>query len=246
MKKAIIYTRVSSNDQIENTSLQHQFEKCKTFAKLKDFKIVKHYSDEGFSGKNFNRPSFQLLIKEQDKFEIIICYSLDRFSRSTFELLKIIKEFKDLGKEIYFLNPMINTSDKYGEFFMTILSAIAQLERSMILERTRNGIKERFKQGKLQNRIPFGYNKNCTINKKQAKKVEEIFKYRIMNPKEPIIQIAKKFKMPNSSIHLILRNKFYIGHMKYKGKLKRDNHKAIISKRDFEKACEIFKNKKII
>lgn len=242
MKKAIIYTRVSSQEQIENTSIQFQYKKCKLFAKIKNLKDIKHYSDKGFSGKNFDRPSFKQLIKDKDKFDVIICYSLDRFSRSTFELLDIIRTLNEEKKEIYFLNPMVNTSDKYGEFFMTILSAIAQLERSMILERAKNGIEERFKQGKLQNRIPLGYNKSGIINKQQAKKIKEIFKYRIKNPKEPITQIAKKFRMPNSSIHLILRNKFYIGYMKYGGKLKKGNHKVIISKRDFEKVQKLRKN----
>ncbi len=241
MKKAIIYTRVSSQDQIENTSLHNQLNKCTIFAQLKNLKIINHYSDKGFSGKNFNRPSFKLLTEKMDTYDVIICYSLDRFSRSTFELLKIIKTFKKKKKEIYFLNPMIDLSSKYGEFFVTILSAIAQLERNMIIERTQQGIKERLKQGKPQNRIPFGYNKNCTINKRQANIIKKIFSHKIKNPKKPVLQLSKEFKIANSSINLILRNEFYVGYIKYNKKLIKGQHKAIISKKDFYKMQEILK-----
>ena len=242
MKKAIIYTRVSSNEQIENTSIKQQLEKCKLFAQLKDFKIVRHYSDKGFSGKNFDRPAFQCLMREKNNFDVIICYALDRFSRSTFELLEVIKELKHDNKDVYFLNPMIDTSDKYGEFFMTVLSALAQLERGILLERTSNGIRVRFKEGKLQNRAPLGYNNNGSINPKQAKIVKRIFKLRLENPLIPIKELSKKFQIPNSSMHVILRNRFYTGYVKYRKEFRKGKHQAIISKEDFQKVQELFRD----
>ena len=231
MDKAVIYARVSSLEQIHNTSLKIQLEKCRDFAKLKDFVVVGSYCDKGFSGKNFERPGFMEMFKEMNGYDIVLCYSLDRFSRSTFELLKMINKFREAEKSIYFLNPLIDINDKYGEFFITVLSAIAQLERNMILERAKSGIDKRFQEGKLQNRPPFGYDSHGNLIDSDAKKVLGIFK----NAKKLCMNcLCKKFDIPLSSIRFILRNKFYAGYITYNGKMKKSNYPTIISESFFE------------
>ena len=243
MKKAAIYARVSSIEQAGNTSIKTQLKRCESFALAKNFKVIEEYCDEGYSGKNFERPEFKRMISDFDKFEIIICYSLDRFSRSTLELLKVIQSIREKGKKIYFLNPLIDVNDNYGEFFITILSALAQLERNMILDRTKSGTRQRFSEGKIQNRPPFGYKKDGKIDHLNALKVKRIFSSMKSRPCT-FKEMSKRFKMPVSTIRFILNNRFYFGEVRYGKDVCYGNHKPIISRELFEEVQKILCNKK--
>jgi len=109
-RKAIIYTRVSTDEQKENGfSLREQEQSLRKFCKKEGIEVAKHYQDD-HSAKNFNRPSFQTMLddlkQKKVKADLFICVRWDRFSRNVEESLKMKKTFKSLGLELKFLEGM--------------------------------------------------------------------------------------------------------------------------------------------
>lgn len=124
------YARVSAVDQ--NVSRQ---------VKALEVECDKIFVEKVSAAKTENRPQFQEMMRYLREGDVLQVTSADRLARSTRDLLDIVQSLKDRGVQVEFLdNPALNTDTPQGEFMLTILAAVAQLERSIIRERQAEGI----------------------------------------------------------------------------------------------------------
>lgn len=139
-KKAVIYARVSTGEQ----NLNNQIEQLKTMQKLQNYIFSGVYSDK-MSGGSANRPEFQRMLKDARlrKFDVILVWSLDRFSREGINnTLTYLKHLKNHGIALKSLKESwLDTSDTgMGELLIAIFSWVAEQERRRISERTKAGL----------------------------------------------------------------------------------------------------------
>ena len=99
--------------------------------------------DTGISGAKERRPQLDRLIADahKRKFEVIVVWKFDRFARSVSHLLRALENFRALGIEFVSLSEQIDTSTPTGKMIFTVLGAVAELERSLIAERVRAGLR---------------------------------------------------------------------------------------------------------
>jgi DNA invertase Pin-like site-specific DNA recombinase len=112
----------------------------------KGWTISHEYVDTGWSGAKESRPALDELMADAQRglrdFEAIAVWKFDRFARSTKHLLRALETFQALGIGFVSLTESVDTSTPYGKLVFTILGAVAELERSLIAERIRNGMKK--------------------------------------------------------------------------------------------------------
>ncbi len=130
MKKVILYSRVSTEQQVINGhSIETQINNLKNYAELKGYTNTVILTDEGLSGKNTNRSSFIKMMEmvKKNEVEAIIVYSLGRFARSVVDTIKAIDILNKHSVSFHSLTENIDTSTAIGRFFTTILASLAQL-----------------------------------------------------------------------------------------------------------------------
>jgi DNA invertase Pin-like site-specific DNA recombinase len=139
--RAAIYARVSTvgNGQ----SPQMQIRELREFAKRRGWAVSGEYVDEGISGAKDSRPELNRLMAEahRRKFDVVIVWKFDRFARSVSHLLRALETFNALGISFVSLSESLDTSTPAGKMVFTVLGAVAELERSLIGERVRAGLR---------------------------------------------------------------------------------------------------------
>ncbi len=140
-KRYALYARVSTSDQ--KNGLEAQVRALKVYceqAKITDYEL---FADENISGAIISRPSLDRMMKavRQGEISTVIVYSFSRFARSTTHLLSALEEMKERQTEFISLTERIETNSPMGKAFFTVIAAISQLERELIVERVKNGLK---------------------------------------------------------------------------------------------------------
>lgn len=150
MARCAIYTRVSTRDQ--NADLQ--VDELRQFAADRGFDVVGIYKDQGVSGKNTKRPEFSRMMSDarKGKFEVVLCWKFDRFSRSLRDLVNHLAEFKALNVDFISKQDGQDTTTPGGKLLFHIFAAIAEFERSVIGERTSAGMQAAKRRGRVLGR----------------------------------------------------------------------------------------------
>jgi DNA invertase Pin-like site-specific DNA recombinase len=153
IKKAAIYTRVSTQDQHPEMQRQELVE----YVKRRGWSLYKEYSDKGVSGSVERRPALDALLEDcrRKKIDFVVVWKFDRFARSLKQLLNALELFRTLGIGFVSCTEAIDTSLPHGEMLFQIIGAIAQWERSLIVERVRAGLQHARSQGKKLGRPPL-------------------------------------------------------------------------------------------
>ncbi len=157
------YIRVSTDEQARSgISLDLQELKIRDYAKLNDLDLFKVIRDEGESGKNLKRPGMEEIIWliKNKKIDGVIIYKLDRLSRKVIDTLNLIEQFDRHNIAFHSITERIDTKTAMGRFFITILSALAQMERDTISERTKGVLNYKRSLGGLAGGTPYGYRSN--------------------------------------------------------------------------------------
>lgn len=245
MKKKIegdqvgVYVRVSTEEQAkEGISIDAQIERCKAFCKARNWNVFKIYTDAGYSAGSLKRPALKDLINDinNKKFNILLVYKIDRFSRNLKDLISVLEDLKSKDINFTSVTEQIDTTNAMGKAFFQIIGVFAELERGMVKERVELAFDKKINDGEALHRAPLGYiyrNKKLIINDKEAEKVREIFNMWVsgINYKD----ISTKFNIPVSTLYEIIKNPIYIGKIRYRGKLYHAKYKGIIDEELFFK-----------
>ena len=129
-----------------------------TGEKQRGFEIVKEYTDHGISGARAKRPGLDDLLREARlvRFNVVLVWSCDRLARSTRHFLEVLDELNHLGIEFVSLREQIDTGGPLGRAIITIVGAVAELERSLIIEPVRAGMRRAKLEGRRLGRPPLG------------------------------------------------------------------------------------------
>ena len=185
-KKCYIYIRVSTAMQVEGYSLEAQKERLTKFAEFQDMEVVREYCDAGKSGKSITgRPEFQRMLQdvaeERDGVAFILVFKLSRFGRNAADVLNSLQLIQDYGVNLVCVEDGIDSSKDSGKLTITVLSAVAEIERENILVQTMEGRKQKAREGKWNGgQAPFGYdldskNSSLTVNEEEAEIVRIIY-----------------------------------------------------------------------
>ena len=184
MRKAYIYTRVSTAIQVDGYSLEAQEKALEKFADAKDIQIVGRYKDEGKSGKDIeNRPDFKRMLSDienhKDNVDFVLVFKLSRFGRNTRDVLNSYDVLKNNGCNLLCSEEPIDTSSAVGEVILAILAAIAEMERENISIQTMAGRIQKASDGKWNGGFaPYGYSLEegkLVINEEEAEIIRLIF-----------------------------------------------------------------------
>jgi len=152
--RAAIYARVSTSNHGQDVSLQTR--ELREYCERRGWQLVGEYVDVGISGTKEKRPELDRLLADahRRKCDAVVCWKFDRFARSVSHLLKALETFQALGIEFVSLTEGIDTSTPAGRMVFTVLGAVAELERSLIVERVKAGLRNARAKGARLGRPP--------------------------------------------------------------------------------------------
>jgi len=240
------YVRVSTENQLENYSIDEQVERIEAYCKAKGWTLLKTYTDGGYSGGNTNRPALQQMLKaiREDQADAVVVYKLDRLSRSQKDTLTLIEdEFLTHNTDFISINENFDTSTPFGRAMIGILSVFAQLEKDQITERFTMGRIARSKAGYFHGggNPPFGYRYEegqLIVHEAQAVMVREIFERFLSGASINAIQRRMQSSYGGSwsatKIRNILTNNLYTGKVKFAGEVYEGRHQPILSPETFD------------
>ena len=135
--KAALYCRVSNGNQ----SPQMQLRELRQYCQRREWEVTE-YVDQGISGTREKRPELDRLMADAHRrqFDVVVVWKFDRFARSVSHLLRALETFRALGIDFVSLSEQMDTSTPTGKMVFTVLGAVAELERSLIVERVRSGL----------------------------------------------------------------------------------------------------------
>lgn len=185
-QKCYIYIRVSTAMQVDGYSLEAQRDRLTKFAEFQGMEVVREYCDAGKSGKNITgRPEFTQMLQdvanERDAVNYILVFKLSRFGRNAADVLNSLQYIQDFGVNLICVEDGIDSSKDSGKLTITVLSAVAEIERENILVQTMEGRRQKAREGKWNGgQAPFGYsldkeNSTLVINPEEADIVRIIF-----------------------------------------------------------------------
>ena len=161
-KKCVLYPRVSTEMQVEGYSLEGQKHGLKRFADREDMQVVDIYEDAGKSGKSIEgRPAFKKMLSDIEnglEIDYVLVYKLSRFGRNAADILNSLEFIQSYGVNLICIEEGIDSSQTSGKLLISVLSAVAEIERENILEQTMNGRREKARQGGWNGGFaPYGY-----------------------------------------------------------------------------------------
>ena len=152
MKRAALYSRVSTYDQNPQTQILD----LRQMAAQRGYEIVQEYSDK-ISGTKAKRPGLdQMMIDaRRGRFDVLLVWACDRIARSTRHFLEVLDDLSRLEVEFISFRENIDTAGPLGRAIIVIIGAIAELERSLIVERVRAGMRRARLEGQHIGRQPL-------------------------------------------------------------------------------------------
>ena len=237
-KKCVLYPRVSTEMQVDGYSLEGQKNSLKRFADREEMEIVGIYEDAGKSGKSIEgRPAFKKMlsdIKNGLEIDYILVYKLSRFGRNAADILNSLEFVQSYGINLICIEEGIDSSQTSGKLLISVLSAVAEIERENIIEQTMNGRREKARQGGWNGGFaPYGYylkDNQLLIEETEAEAIRIIFD-KFANSDVGLGGVAKYLnlqgikKIPRQNgtletwsshfIRLILDNPVYCGKIAY-------------------------------
>jgi len=188
-KRAALYLRVSTLDQ--NPQTQGHDLRC--MAQQRNLEIVKEYVDHGVSGTRARRPGLDALMRDarHGQFDIVLVWACDRLARSVKHFLEVLDELSHLNIEFVSFREQLDTGGPLGRAVVTIISVVAELERSLIIERVRAGMRRARLEGRHIGRKPLVIDRAA------------IFRERAQG--RSLSQIAQTFRISRATPSRVLR-----------------------------------------
>lgn len=265
--KVAIYARVSTDEQAKKYSIPAQLDLLRNFAQANSYEIFREYIDKGESGTLSERPELQELLNDARRgmFKVVLVYRIDRFFRNTRRLLNTVDELTKLGVSFKSVTEPFDTSNPIGNFMVSLLGSVAQLERDTFIQRSRMGTVKSAKSGNVLTSVSlYGYKYNrekldYEVNEEEAKVVREIFRF-YTESDSSLIKVARRLnelgyrtrrglKWVSDRVHQILVSTAYYGKWYYRTKYHPDpipvNVPSLIDRKLFDKAQRFLKERRI-
>lgn len=202
--KIAIYSRKSKFTG-KGDSIENQVQMCKDYAiaNIKNKKLeFDIYEDEGFTGENLNRPKFKKLMSKLKDYDVLICYRLDRISRTVSDFSSTLEILDSNNCDFISIKEQFDTSSPMGRAMIYIASVFAQLERETIAERVKDNMLELAKNGRWSGgRTPLGY-KSETSSYLDNENAERTVVKLIQDEKElELVDLIYKTYLEQGSLH---------------------------------------------
>jgi site-specific DNA recombinase len=247
------YIRVSTDRQAEEGfSLEAQAAKIRALCQAQGWQLCDHiYVDAGVSGKSTDRPEFQRMLEaaQAGKVGRIVAVKLDRLARNVRDFLAVVDSLQRAGCELVLIREGFDTSTPSGKFALTMFAAMAELEVSMIAERTLAGREQKAREAGFNGaRTPYGYDYDAASEtftpNDRAPIVAGIFAdYLAGSSLRAIADRLNTDSVPTaaggkwyaSTVSYILRNGLYAGLVQWDGQEATGKHTPIVSLADYER-----------
>ncbi len=189
MKRAALYLRVSTLDQHPES----QAHDLRTLAAQRGLEIVREFVDHGVSGARVRRPALDEMMAaaHRREFDVVLVWAADRLARSTKHFLEVLDELNRLNIEFVSFRENLDTGGPLGRAVVVIVSAIAELERSLIVERVKAGMRRAKLEGRRLGRPPLIVDRDAIIRDRERG--------------ASLGQLAKTYQLSRTSISRILR-----------------------------------------
>lgn len=238
MNRTLAYVRVSTEDQVE-FSPDAQAKRCKDLAKLRDLGGVTVLADEGWSGKNLERPAMRelLALVEADWVDHLLIWRWDRLSRDQGDFSHLVKVFTAHGVIVHSVNEGdLDLASASGKMQIGVTGVFAQYYRDQIVENTRMGQRQAAERGRWQNHPPTGYDmlNGQLVPNEMAPLVQRIFSLRAQGLS--YLQIETEVGIKYSTVRAICLNRAYLGEVKYSGDWFAGSHAPLVDEKQFKAA----------
>ena len=187
MKRAAVYTRVSTVDQ----NLETQLLDLRQLAAQRSYEIVQEYSDR-ISGVKTRRPGLDALMADarRGRFDVLLVWASDRIARSVKHFLEVLDEFNRLNVEFVSFREQLDTGGPLGRAIVVIIGAIAELERNLIIERVKAGMRRARLEGRPIGRKPLAVDREAILLERRRG--------------QSLGQIASSHGISRASVHRVL------------------------------------------
>ena len=248
-ERAALYVRVSTEDQArEGFSLDAQTERLKAYCRVKGWTVSDIYREEGYSGRNTDRPEYKRMMDDHEKWDVLLVLKMDRIHRNSVNFTVMMDELKRIGKQFNSVQEKFDTTTATGRFAMDIIQRIAQLESEQIGERVKMGMvrKAMSGTGNMGSGHPYGYvykDGSLTVVEYEAGVVRDIYSMYSKGMSlrsiadalnSSYVQPKKSGRWSHQSISNILHNPVYAGYIKWDGIVRSGEHAAIIGQDVYE------------
>jgi len=165
MKRAVLYVRVSTPDQ----SIEPQLLDLRQMAAARGYEIVREYSDK-LSGTKSRRPGLDALLSDaqRHRFDVVMVWAFDRMARSVRHFLEVLDELNHLNIELVSFRESVDTSGPLGRAMVVIVGAIAELERNLIVERVKAGMRRAKLDGRQIGRSRLDMNREQIVHDRRS------------------------------------------------------------------------------
>lgn len=208
-RRCYIYTRVSISMQVDGYSVDAQKDKLKKYAELQGMVVAGEYSDEKKSGKNIEgRPQFMHMLKDietgKDKVDFVLVFKLSCFGRNAADVLSSLQHMQEFGVNLICVEDGIDSSKDSGKLMISVLSAVAEIERENILVQTMEGRRQKAREGKWNGGFaPYGYkleNGELLIAEDEAIVPEEVWQLAQRKRQETGVRSEKIYNQEHENI----------------------------------------------
>jgi len=190
MKRAVLYMRVSTVDQHPETQLHD----LRTLASQRGLAIIHEYTDR-ISGAKAKRPGLDQLMADarRGKFDVLLVWAFDRLARSVKHFLEVLDELNHLNVEFVSFRENIDTGGPLGRAVIVIIGAIAELERNLIIERVRAGMRRARLEGRHIGRRPLDIDRAAVLRDRDRG--------------QSLSQVAKTHRISRAMVSKIVRER---------------------------------------
>ena len=238
MSTTVAYVRVSTEDQVE-FSPDAQVKRCRDLARLRGLDPVTVLADEGWSGKNLDRPGVQALLRlvELGQVKDLLIWRWDRLSRDQGDFSTLVKLFDRHGVKVHSVNEGdLDLASASGRMQIGVHGVFAQYYRDQIVENTRMGQRQAAEQGRWLNRAPTGYDmvNGQLVPNDMAPLVQRIFALRAAGASYPVI--SADVGIEYSTARHISMNRVYVGDVRLGDEWFAGQHLALVDQNLFDAA----------
>lgn len=275
--RAVLYARVSTEEQTEGYSLDAQMGRCRDYCETQGWEVVSEYIDAGFSGRSARRPQFEQMMTDAEAglFDVLVIHKLDRFSRSLRDTITYLGQLADHGIGFVSIQERFDYTRPEGRLQMHILAALAQWYSENLGQEIKKGLAQRAKEGLWLGHLSTGYclglcsecgDEICPERGNEDKGEGEVPIPHPIDSKAILLafeayasgeytyeslaallsaqgyetrSIKGRRRWTKEAIKETLKNPFYKGFVRYKGRLYPGKHQPIVSEELWQKCQEI-------